>query len=80
MMRLWIRKAETVEALRNLNTKQGKTIEALQKKLSITKTPETRLGDARKLTRHLLKEHSSRADLAQAHAEARRPDGAGRQV
>ena len=54
---------ETVAAIQKLNAKQEKTIEALQKRLSLTKTPETRRSDARKLARQLLKENNSRAEL-----------------
>ena len=54
---------ETVDELRKLSKKHGKTIEALQKKLSITKTPETRQSDARKLAKALAQEHGSKADV-----------------
>ena len=55
--------SETVAAMKKLTGKQGKTIEALQKKLSITKTPETRQSDARKLAKALAQEHGSKADV-----------------
>ncbi len=53
---------ETVAEMKKLSAKQGKTIEALQKKMQITKTPETRQSDAKKLARSLIREYGSRAD------------------
>lgn len=53
---------ETVKALQKLTSKQDNTIEKLQNKLRLTKTPEVRESDARKLARTLLKENSSQAD------------------
>lgn len=60
---------ETVNALRKLTAKQDNTIEKLQKRLQLTKTPEVRETDARNLARQLLAEHGSRADLVEVAAQ-----------
>lgn len=54
--------SQTVAEMKKLSEKQGKTIEALQKKMQITRTPETRQSDARKLARSLIREYGSKAD------------------
>ncbi|MBQ6398195.1 MAG: hypothetical protein IJI06_08635 [Oscillospiraceae bacterium] len=55
--------ADTIAALQKLTDKQAGTIAKLQKRLQITKTPEVRDGDARKLARSILKEYGSRAEV-----------------
>ncbi len=61
--------SETVAALRKLTDRQNNTIEKLQKRLQLTKTPEVRENDARKLARQLLQEHSSRVDVGSVAAK-----------
>lgn len=54
---------QTVKELKRLSGKQATTLANIQKQLQLTKDPETRLGDAKKLARSLLKEYSSTADV-----------------
>ena len=53
---------ETVAALRKLTDKQSGMIAKLQKRLQITKTPEVREGDAKRMAGQLVREYGSRAD------------------
>ena len=60
---------ETVKELKRLSGKQKTTLANIQRQLQLTKDPETRLSDAKKLARQILKEYSSTAD-ANSVAEA----------
>lgn len=60
---------DTVKALNELTKKQGATIGKLQQRLKITKTPEVRESDAKKLAGRLIREHSSKADRDQLTQE-----------
>ena len=60
---------ETVKELKRLSGKQKTTLANIQRQLQLTKDPETRLSDAKKLARSILKEYSSTAD-ANSVAEA----------
>lgn len=57
--------AETVAALKTLTGKQENTIAKLEKRLKLTKTPEVRESDARRMANQLAKSNSSVADKAQ---------------
>ena len=54
---------DIIEEMKKLRNRQDNTIAKLQKRLSITKSPEVRESDARKLSRTLLSDYSSRADV-----------------
>lgn len=53
---------DTVKALNKLTGKQSTTIEKLQERLRLNKTPEVREDDAKKMARSLLREYGSKAD------------------
>lgn len=60
---------ETIEGLNAAIAKQKTTIGKIQERLKLTKTPEVRQGDANRLARQLVKDHSSTADAARVAAE-----------
>ena len=60
---------DAVNALNELTNKQNTTIARLEKALKLTKTPEVRQGDANRLARQLVKDHSSTADASRVAAE-----------
>ena len=53
---------DTVKALNRLTGKQSTTIEKLQERLRLNKTPEVREDDAKKMARSLLREYGSKTD------------------
>ena len=61
--------SDAVDELKKLTDKQNKTIEKLQNRLRLTKTPEVRESDARRLAGQLIKEYGSMADRAELAAE-----------
>lgn len=60
---------DTINALKNLTDKKDTTIAKLEKQLHLTKTPEVRESDARKIANALLRQYSSKADKAEIIAE-----------
>lgn len=61
--------SDALKALQKVTAKQENTIGKLQQRLKLTKTPEVRESDARKLAASLIREAGSKADRAEIAAD-----------